>query len=445
MTEAPGESLPKQCASWSDLKAAYRLLSNEAVEAHAIQQPHRQQTLAACDRHPVVLCVQDTTPIDLTRQTTMRGRGQLGGGTTQGLLQHTALALVPADQKADLDQPGGQRLGLLHTRWHRRTVTAAGQTLRQLQARRTAADVWLETASAVDELGDTSARLIHVGDRHCDLFRFFAHVNQLGHGFVVRAMHDRMLPRDSSDDPSLPGRLFETLEAQPIACHQTLTIHEQRTLKGQVRCPKRSVTLAIRYAAVTLPPPKNDPRTQGVDPLRAYGLYAVEQGVTGDRTPVSWVLLTSEPVTCEADALRIIRYYRHRWVIEEWHRVLKEGCRLESAHFDDVADVQRLAAIKAVIAVRLLQLRDLADRAGDNPQALRAWVPATWIQIAAALSSCKPDDLTTRQFWLAVAKRGGYLARKHDPRPGWRAIWKGWYDIQCMAQGIQLMAQIKCG
>ena len=444
MTQSPQHSLPQQCGSWAGVKAAYRLLSNPDVNPHAIQQPHRQHTLGACDAHRVVLCIQDTTELDLSRQKTMRGRGRLGNTTTQGLLQHTALACVPAAGDIPLDQPAGELLGVLHQCWHRRTQAVEGETLRQLQSRRTDADVWLETASAVDHLGSTPARLIHVGDRHCDLFRFFAHTHRLGHGFVVRAMHDRLLVSTTSSGVE-PRRLWETMQARPIACEVALTIHEQRTKQGQVRRVPRQVTLAIRYHTITLPPPQNDIRTKNATPMTAHAVYVCEQDAPADTDAVSWMLITSEPVRNTREAMQIVRYYRHRWVIEEWHRVLKEGCRVEATHFDDAADVQRLAAIKGVIAVRLLQLRDLADQAGDDPRALQRAVPGVWITVAAALAREDPATLTPQQFWRTLAKQGGYLARKRDPRPGWKVLWRGWYDIQQMVRGAQLVGNQSCG
>ena len=265
-----------------------------------------------------------------------------------------------------------------------------------------------------------------------------------GHGFVVRAMHDRLLATATASGVE-PCRLWETMRARPIACTQTLTIHEQRTKQGTVRRVRRQVTLAIRYHTITLPAPQNDIRTKNATPLTVYAVYVCEQNAPADIDAVSWMLLTSEPVHHADEALKVVRYYRHRWVIEEWHRVLKEGCRVEATHFDDAADVQRLAAIKGVIAVRLLQLRDLADQAGDDPRALQRAVPKLWITVIAAIARVEPATLTPKQFWRTIAKQGGYLARTRDPRPGWKVLWRGWYDIQQMVKGAQLIGNVSCG
>ena len=144
-----------------------------------------------------------------------------------------------------------------------------------------------------------------------------------------------------------------------------------------------------------------------------------------------------------------------RWIIEEWHRVEKEGCRLESTQLDDAEDIKRLAALTAVIAVRMLRLRDLAgldpsERRASDPKALREAVPKTWIAIVSHLAKVAPKKLTPKQFWITIAKQGGYIGRTRDGNPGWKTIWQGWYDIQWIVQGAELLAENpnlleKCG
>ena len=98
----------------------------------------------------------------------------------------------------------------------------------------------------------------------------------------------------------------------------------------------------------------------------------------------------------------------------------------------------------SVVAVRLVQLRDLADAerspdTADDPRALARTTPPIWIAVVARLAGVDPADLTPRTFWQTVARRGGWLARKHDPRPGWKVIWRGYHHIATMVRGIELM------
>jgi len=68
-----------------------------------------------------------------------------------------------------------------------------------------------------------------------------------------------------------------------------------------------------------------------------------------------------------------------------------------------------------------------------------------WITVVAALARSDSATLNPKQFWRTIAKQGGYLARTRDPRPGWKVLWRGWYDIQQMVRGAQLVGNQGCG
>jgi hypothetical protein len=179
-------------------------------------------------------------------------------------------------------------------------------------------------------------------------------------------------------------------------------------------------------------------------PRKVRAIYLREPDPPKDTEAIDWMLLTSEPAEHFDDARRLIGYYQQRWVIEEWHRVLKEGCRLKQSQLDDADGLQRLAAILSIIAVRMLQLRDLADSqinadTADDPKTLQRTTPWIWIALAAALADTPPGQLTPQQFWRTLALRGGWPGRTRDPRPGWKVLWRGWYDLTQMARGVELI------
>ena len=431
MANAPNQSLPKQCGGWGDLKAAYRLLNHRRIRPEQITAVHRQHTRERAEQDPVVLCVQDTTDLDYTHRTAVRGLGKIGDGGGRGFRQHTGLAV----------SEHGAVLGVLHQEWFLPCEPPEGETRRQRQARWSEPDVWGDTARGIGAWPGPS-RLIHVGDRHSDVFRFLSICRELGHGFLVRAMHDRYVG-DGTE------RLWERLRRQPVRFVQTVQVGAQRTPHNRLKRSRRSARVTVRYASVLLPPPRNDPRTAGQPPIRAWAVYVLEEDPPAGEAPLEWMLLTSEPVQSDADGKRCLRWYRVRWTIEEWHRAFKEGCRVERSQLDDVDDLQRLAALAGVVAVRMLQLRDLADADcpdADNPAALQHAAPPDWIAVVSRLAGLAAEALTPRVFLSTIARRGGYLGRKHDGRPGWKVLWRGWYDIERMVEGLALMrAPPKCG
>lgn len=413
MAARPGQSLPKQFPEWGDLKAAYRLLSEPEVTSRALIAPHCAMTWKACMGEGVVLAVQDDT--------------HLAGKCKREA--HTTLAVTPS----------GRCLGVLNLRCFARPKPAPDETRAQREERWRESLVW---SDAVREIGSgpVGTRLIHVADRAADTFELFEACEEVGVGVVVRADHDRRVQEGSM-------KLWAFLAAQPAAGRRQIQVGQQRNARGQIVRSGRLATVTLRFSAVTLEPPWNHPGRQH-GPARMWAVYAREEQAPTEPEcePIDWLLLTSEPVESLATAERIMGYYERRWLIEEWHRAWKEGCGVEEAKLDEPEDHLRRAMILAVIAVRLLQIRDLADpqqRLTNDAAALAAHVPLLWRQVAAKLAKAELATLTPRLFLLTIAKLGGYLGRKNDPRPGWKVLWRGWYDLQLIVHGVELTTASK--
>jgi hypothetical protein len=258
--------------------------------------------------------------------------------------------------------------------------------------------------------------------------------------FLIRARHDRCVEDGT-------GKLWEFMADQPVRGRRTID------RSGGPNRGARRAQLELRFTQVVLDPPKLDHRFQ--EPRTVWAVYVSEPHPPQNVEPIDWLLLTSAAVETIAEGWERVDWYRCRWLVEEFHKAEKSGCRLEASQLNDAADIQRLAAIIAVTAVRLLMLRGLVDDAkpaaeeGDaksrqhDAAELQRCVPWLWIVVVARADKKDPADpqtLTPREFWLRVARRGGYIGRRHDGRPGWSTIWKGWYDFTLMFQGAELMA-----
>jgi hypothetical protein len=426
-------SLPKQAPDWADLKGAYRLLHNEQVTPEDIQAVHRAHVLEQCGRHRVVLCVQDTTELDFTSRRAAEGLGLLGNGGGRGLLQHGALAVTTE----------GAVLGVLDQRIIIRTEPRTGETRTALAGRWRESQLWGE---AVERIGHppSDCRFLVVADRAGDCFETMETCARMDAGFLIRAVRNRNVEDHTA-------KLRTWARELPARATATVTVGRQAKPWGEVVKTARSAEVSIAFGSVMLDPPL---RSQ----YQARRVWIVaareERPPTGDTIePVDWLLLCSEPVEDEESARRMLRWYSRRWLIEEWHRAFKEGCRMEASQLRDARAIARLAAVLGVVAVRLLQLRDLAGDAlnagnpeADNPAALRAAVPAVLIKVVALHREQDPATFTPRQFWRAVARKGGFIGRKGDGRPGWKTIWSGWYDYLQMAEYAQAVDErSRCG
>src|SRR5271170_3894589 len=88
----PNVSIPAACNGCAEMNAAYRFFDNDKVTFEAVLAPHVQKSIQRMRAQPVVLLVQDTTAINLSRPTQpVVGVGDLNR-TRQGLLLHVMQA-----------------------------------------------------------------------------------------------------------------------------------------------------------------------------------------------------------------------------------------------------------------------------------------------------------------------------------------------------------------
>jgi hypothetical protein len=429
------------------------------VEPAAIQQPHVQMTRQRCASYGVVLNVQDTSELDYSGYRAKKGLGPIGRQNGQGLLQHSVLAVLP----------NGQLLGVLHQRWQVRVEAPEKETRKQRRERWKEGQFWADAVEAVGRAPQSPVhtRFITVTDRGGDCFETFEACDRMGHGFIVRAQHDRCVNGHC-------GHLWAEMEKQPVL--RTIQVKvparaasgpgskkKGRNKKGLLRKsqPGRRAQVQVRAERVLLDAPQGDPLHS--HPRWVQVVYARELNPPPEVTePIDWMLLSSEPVQTARQALRIIGYYRRRWVIEEYHKVQKSGCGLEHSQLADVDALRRLAALVGVLAVRMLWLRDLASQSltgvtpvgqptarkspgsssppAMRPATLQALMPPLWITVVARLAGMdRPAELTPYQFWRTIAQRGGWLARKHDGRPGWQTLWRGWHEVALLVEGAGLL------
>ncbi len=141
-------------------------------------------------------------------------------------------------------------------------------------------------------------------------------------------------------------RLWAKMESEPIRFEQEIDL--PATANRKVRRTK----LAVRFSEVNLRTPY---RFDNRAPLKVYAVYATEIGCPEGETPLSWMLLTTEMVEDALMAATILRWYTYRWRVEDYHQILKSGCRSERYRLAAVS-MKTLLGFLSVIAVELLQV-----------------------------------------------------------------------------------------
>lgn len=419
MAQRPSDSLPKQLqGEWSEQQAGYRLLDNVRVNHEALSRPHWEATRKQSEENgSVVLMVQDFTSLDYSHHPATAGLGSIGRSKKQqGLMVHNTLAVLPE---------GRQVLGLAYQQvWTRSGKTYKNQET-QVERRKRNDRQSQRWSQAVKALGKPpeGVRWVHVGDRESDIFEFIEQTGSTGVDYCIRVAQNRRLEGWAAPEPSY---LLDQVRQLPTMGQRLLSVPAKAGQK------KRQAALSISWQQVTIRSPKNAP---GKRTISAWVLRAWEQQPPPDGEALEWVLLTSVAVTTLADALERLDWYTCRWIVEEYHSCLKTGCGIEDSQLQHADRLQRLLGFHAILAVRLLQLRDLA-RSTPTLRAVVVIQPVL-VQIMAYQTKSDPNTMTVYGFWREVAKIGGFLARKSDREPGWKALWHGWLRLLDWAAGVR--------
>lgn len=429
----PGGTLPEKLASPADLKALYRLCACDEVTHAAVIAALRLYTLARIAAYEgTVLVVHDATELEYTSLTSLADDlGQIGRGYDRGYICQNVLAVAAET---------GEVLGLLDQILHCRDEVPKRETQAELRNRPTRESLlWVKGTAELP--GDW--RLIDVADQGASTFEFLEHETKSGRRFVIRngktrkvhAGHERTGPRHDlkAYAQSLPelGRCL--MDVQPQV--------------GQnPRKARKGAAFAIRGGAVLVLRPHAKCGHHGNDPLPLYVVLVSEIQPPQGEKPIEWLLLTNEPVRTLADAQRVVSWYERRWVVEEYHKALKTGCQIEDLQFTSVDRLQPAIALLSAVALTLLNLRDASRRPDANTRRATTLFAREYVEVLSIWRHRRIRmDLTIHDFFLALARLGGHQNRKHDSRPGWLVLWRGWIKLQLLLDGYEAAQQRKCG
>jgi hypothetical protein len=430
MAAKPADSIPQAFAKWSGTKGAYRFIENDRVKSEEIAKPVSDAGARACAPHTTILAIQDTTGATFPWATRMSGLGPVNGSATKGLCLHTTLAV-------SLD---GLPQGILDMQCWARAEKTAGEkgkakksSVRPIEEKESAK--WLRGIEAAHKALERNLMpheeppLIHVFDREGDIHDIFAEILARGDGAVIRSVQNRNVKG---------GKAHENVRSAPV-----LAEVEFQAPRSQGQAARPPAHLQLRACPMTLVPHShNHPERKPLE-LTLVEVWEPEPP-EGVKEPLHWLLWTTEEVTTPAQATRIVNIYKLRWRIEDFHTVLKCGCGIEELRFETAERTTKAIFLYAPVAVRILQLRDLARTKPDiccttilsNNEWRALW---TYIHESPPAADEPPPTLGQATRW--IGRIGGHLGRKSDGTPGMRSLWRGWRDLSIMAELFQSATQ----
>ena len=445
MCRRPGGSLPQKLRNPKDLRALYRLMKCKQVTHEALIASHREATLETISQmDSTVLVLHDATEMDFTTRNSLKNLGQIGNGSQRGYIVQNSLAVDPKTR---------QVLGLCNQVLHRRATVPQNETTAQKRNRESRESLlWLKGAEPLP----ASKQLVDVCDQGADTFEFLEHEVNSGRRFVIRAAYDRGILIGHGDESVCQQDNLRCYAAQlPEAGRWVLSV----TSKVYVKRPKkkgkkaiikrtaRNAEMAVAFAPVQIKPPAVRNGNYSNTPLAVWIVHVWEVNPPKGQERLEWFLITNEPILTYEDAYRLVGWYECRWIIEEYHKGMKTGCRIESPQFTSEDRLQPVIALISIVTLTLLAMRDASRRADAKTRQARTIISEEYVKVLSAWRHNKFRlDWSIYDFYYALARLGGHQNRRHDHPPGWQVIWEGWKELQAMVCGFDVMKQMKkCG
>jgi IS4 transposase len=413
LSEQAVSSIPRACHGWAETMAAYRFLDNARVGLKEILAGHQHATLERLQAQEVVLLVQDTTFLNYGTLRPKKGVGTVKERTREEYLLHLTVAFTPERVN----------LGVLGLRmWQRPQEPVAHERARKPIEEKESYR-WLEGYQLACEVQPRcpATLVVNIADREGDIQECFLEAMSREAAdraeFIIRAKCNRRIA--NGQDQSY---LWPEMQSTPPLGHLTVEVARQRE-----RAP-RQATLAVATRRVTF---KGARRFGGqLPPVEVTVIYAKERRPPKGEEPVEWLLLTSLPVEDFPSACTVVQWYRGRWEIELFFRVLKQGCQIEQLRLQTKPRLVNAIAVYLIVAWRIHTITMLS-RAYPEVSCEVVFEPQEWQTIDMMQYRRRPpqESPPLRAIVRGLARLGGFLARTGDGAPGVQTIWQGYQRL----------------
>jgi hypothetical protein len=426
--------------NWKDQVSYYRFWKNEHISESVLTELAVQHCVEQCAEVPHILLLEDTTELNMERHrgriTDFSGLGVTGNDRDLGFFCHPTLALNAAD---------GSLLGSLDIHLWARHPEKPGKRERaykSLSIREKESYRWPQRA--IESFGRLAPgqQVTAVQDREGDIYESFCLLQGAGLNFVIRSNHDRKIA--SSQD-----RLKDHIGGLP-AMHE----YELDIPGNNKRRKKRKALMEVRYGRVRLIRPGNIAGAQSYPPqIEVYVVDVKEKpdSVPAGETPVEWRLYTSHRIVDASDALRVVKYYTMRWIIEDLFRtVKKEGVDYESSELESGKALRKLFVMAFMAAIQILQLRQA--RSGQtvqkpglvfSPEQI-AFMECLLLRFEGKTEKQKnPFDKNNLAWacWI-IARLGGWKGYASQRPPGVIILHDGWIRFQALFDGWMIAKDV---
>jgi hypothetical protein len=421
----PAMSVPAATHGRAEMEAAYRFFDNPKVSPEKILQPHVDATRERIRLSDVVLLVQDTTELDLTRpEQQVQGAGPIECDSRSGAFFHPLVAF-------DAD---GLPLGVSWQKSWARDKIETELTAKEKEKKRRKTPIeekesirWIEGIRASREVAEACPQTtcVCVADSEADIYEMFSEPRTTESGQVhllVRACQNR-----TTRGPQ--ANLLEAVRATSCLSRGSVNVSardakiEGETRKRRESRDARIAEVEIRATTVTLRPPYRPDRK--LPDVTVNVVLVEETNPPRGATPIQWLLITTLPIDDPEQVQQIVSYYSVRWQIEIYFRTMKSGCRIEDRKFETLDRLLNCVAVYSIVAWKIMYLCRLGRECPDLDCDI-IFEPAEWKSVY--MTVCHEDPPSTpptlNEMIRMIATLGGYVNRR-STQPGPQTLWLG--------------------
>lgn len=420
ISSQPGASIPKQNNSWYDTKATYNFFKNEDVSLEEIKKTLMLYGAKQSEDEKTLLIAHDISNISYN-DLQADGLGYLDNKAGQGILCYSSLAATTE----------GLPLSLLFQHTWVRPNEELGKSSKRKQTdfKDKESYRWYEGMTEVNNVLGSDIHKIHIADREADIFELFFHAFESNTDLLIRARHNRKLSDGS--------HLWSGIANEPASATVSLDIPDKTGKK------KMAVEAEVRYHEVEILRPANNKNSYESVTLTAIEIKEKADNDKDIDDLIHWKLLTTLEITSVTDALKCVKWYTYRWLIERFHYVLKSGTKIEELQLKTAESLRKAISVYSMAAFRVMQLVYQSRHYPDISCEVILTKPQ-WIALYMLIHNNNNLPQQPPSLWQAVmwiGKLGGHLGRKSDGPPGLKTVWQGYQQVCNAANIYELMTQ----
>ena len=422
--ENVGNSIPGACKGKTEIEAAYRFFGNKQVNPNRILAPHMISTIERIKKQDLVLLVQDSTDINAKHMEKVEGLGFINDTTRPGCISHTMIACTP----------NRLCLGVISNKFIIREKEKIENKNKETNKNKDITEKesykWIEAYKKGIEIAKKApkTKFICVADREADLYELFLEVKKEKNRIpiLVRAFQNRNIEL-LDNDRKIKTKIKKASSELSTIGKIKFTIPKRKNKKSKV------ITQSIKTSTAIIKPPK---WKRQLGEIEIQILILEEINPPKGEKPISWILLTTLPISNLEEAKIVVNHYLARWSIEVFFHVLKTGCKIEKLQFKNSHNLLNCVTLFMIISWRVLFVTFLGRNCPKLSCAL-LFDKNEWQSVYAVVKKKKPPSKPPNlgEVTRMTAMLGGFLGRKCDKEPGPKVMWKGLQALYNCVQG----------